>query len=306
MLLASAVPAGAAKLMFGTDEHIRAIQDVSITGQNGEPLYLAHKYSFHSFIAPYRLTDEGYVLGVKGNSKNYYRLDQPTIERLQARGLLPSPLPPYEISWMDYAFGHLAWLIGAGILATIPFSMRRKKRAKRVAEHFNRGFANEQQDNLDGAVADYTSAIALDPKCVPALVNRGLVHTRRGAYDLAIADFTRVTSLGTKDVKANAFSDRGFAHEGKGDFGRAIADHTRAIQISKKAIAYFRRGGALLRMGDLPGAVADYSKAIELEPGAAVAYQARGTAYEKQGDAEAASADFRIAAEIAGQQAQPA
>ena len=78
-----AAPAQAAKLHFGTQEYLRQIQDVEVKGPKGEALYLGHKYSFHSFILPYRMTDDGYVLGVRGE-QSYFRLNDANIKSMQA------------------------------------------------------------------------------------------------------------------------------------------------------------------------------------------------------------------------------
>ena len=109
-----APPAAAAKVMFGTKEHLHKIQDLDLKGPNGEALYLGYKYSHHAFIAPYRTTDDGYILGVVGEQR-YYPLNAALIERLQAQKRLPVPLPPYELSTLDYLFGYVLWIIVAGI-----------------------------------------------------------------------------------------------------------------------------------------------------------------------------------------------
>lgn len=101
-----------AKYMFGTSEHINFIQDVTATGANGEALYLAYKTSTFSIIAGVNVTDDGYVLGVKGDSKRYYHM--PTgaeLERLQRGGFLPNPLPPYKLGFFDYLMGYLLWIV---------------------------------------------------------------------------------------------------------------------------------------------------------------------------------------------------
>ena len=99
-------PAHAAKIYFGTQDYLRPIQDVAIKGPNGEELYLGNKYSFHSFVMPYSLSDDGYILGVKGRNA-IFLLDKTKIERFQASGPLPTPLPAYELSALDYVMGHL-------------------------------------------------------------------------------------------------------------------------------------------------------------------------------------------------------
>lgn len=40
-------------------------------------------------------------------------------------------------------------------------------------EYFNRGFARQANGDLEGAVADYTKAIEVDPSYLRAYLNRG-------------------------------------------------------------------------------------------------------------------------------------
>src|SRR5262245_53174338 len=89
VLVVGAAPAQAAKLHFGTQEYLRQIQDVEVKGPKGEALYLGYKYAFHSFILPYRMTDDGYILGIQGEQR-YYRLDDASIKAMQSRGQLPT------------------------------------------------------------------------------------------------------------------------------------------------------------------------------------------------------------------------
>jgi hypothetical protein len=106
----SASPANAYR--FGNSEDINFIQDVGVTGPKGEKLFLAYKTSTFNFVAGANITDDGYVLGVKGDSKRYFHM--PTgaeFDRLQASGLLPKPLPPYKLSFFDYLMGYLLWVI---------------------------------------------------------------------------------------------------------------------------------------------------------------------------------------------------
>jgi hypothetical protein len=121
----SASPAEA-KLMFGTKEYLKKIQDLTMTGPNGEALYLGHKFSQHAFFAPYRLTDDGYILGVKGQDR-YLPLDKAKIETLQAARVLPSPLPKYKIAAIDRIFGHLLWIALLVLAPFIVFSVRKQR-----------------------------------------------------------------------------------------------------------------------------------------------------------------------------------
>ena len=262
VLVLGAAPAQAAKVYFGTQEHLRQIQDVEVKGPKGEALYLGHKYSFHSFIAPYRITDDGYILGVRGEQR-YYRLDDATIKSMQARGQLPTPLPPYQLSLLDYAMGHLLWIVLAVIIGLIPLSMLSKRRRKRALPHFEDGITRHQTgdfrgaaesygraieidpkfaaafyfrgnayaavNDLKAAISEHTKAIRIEPKFADALTNRGILMRETGNFDGAVSDFSRVIKLNKKD--ANALYQRGLSYLGKGDFRRAIADFTKVIKI---------------------------------------------------------------------------
>jgi hypothetical protein len=83
-----------AKLMFGNDETIHFIQDVTATGAQGEKLYLVYKITKTFLFAGIWLQDDGYVLGVKGEGRRYYTMPKDDeLKRLQAGGFLPNPLP---------------------------------------------------------------------------------------------------------------------------------------------------------------------------------------------------------------------
>jgi len=111
----SAMPAHAAKLHFGADERIHFVQDVSLQGPQDEDLYLGRMVVTKSFLLPYVVKDEGFVLGVTGDSHRYFSLpEEATVQAMQSAGLLPNPLPPYELTTLDLVMGNLLWLFVAG------------------------------------------------------------------------------------------------------------------------------------------------------------------------------------------------
>lgn len=113
-VFAQAGPAHAARIVIGTEEELRHIQDVELKTRDGEALYLGFKLSFHWLGLPYAMTDDGYVLGVKGQNR-YYTLDQNLLKEWQSQGYLPAELPRYTIRTEDYVFAHAMW-IGLGLL----------------------------------------------------------------------------------------------------------------------------------------------------------------------------------------------
>ncbi|MDR0475675.1 MAG: tetratricopeptide repeat protein, partial [Treponema sp.] len=165
------------------------------------------------------------------------------------------------------------------------------------------------------AIADFDSAIRLNPDMVAAYYFRGsallasvsrvsnvkdnfdfsITQQRATAeqarvIDLAIADFSLAIRLDPND--ASAYNTRGIAYGVKGDFDRAVADFNEAIRLDPNyAAAYSNRGVAYGEKGDFDRAVADSSLAIRLDPNDAGAYNSRGVAYEAKGDFDRAVAD---------------
>jgi tetratricopeptide (TPR) repeat protein len=155
----------------------------------------------------------------------------------------------------------------------------------------NRGNARRHQGDLDGAIADYNQAIALQPDYAATYDNRGIARSGQGDLDGAIADFNQAIAL--QPDNAAAYNNRGIARSGQGDLDGAIADFNQAIILQPgNATGYYNRGIARSDRGDLDGAIADYDQAIILQPGNAAAYYNRGLTRSGQGDLDGAIADY--------------
>gem|GEM_PF-1024278 len=88
---------------------------------------------------------------------------------------------------------------------------------ERVLAALNRGYVYLRNGNYNRAIAEYTTALTLQPNSVNALINRGLAHIGIRDNDRAIADFT--TALRIEPNNAHA---RG---------GLTFAEHARARQL---------------------------------------------------------------------------
>jgi tetratricopeptide (TPR) repeat protein len=166
------------------------------------------------------------------------------------------------------------------------------------AEGFlNRAGARGFNGDMNGAIADLSRAIELDPKSEPAVYRRGTFKLQKGDYDGAIADLSRAIELSPNT--ADYYSDRGLAKLRKHDNDGAIADFTRTIELDpKNAIAYRNRALAKNIKGDADGALADYNHAIELDPKSAGAFNSRGMIQKSKGNLDGALADFTKAIEL--------
>lgn len=155
----------------------------------------------------------------------------------------------------------------------------------------NRGAARSDAGAGDLAIADFTEALAINPKDANALSSRGHARLTRGNEDGAIEDFSAAIALvpGSSSFLIN----RGYAYTVKGLPDLAIADFNAALVMKpESASAYNQRGLAWRKKGDIDQAIADYTTAIGINPVYALAYNNRGYAYEAKGDKKLASEDF--------------
>jgi hypothetical protein len=103
-------------MMFGTQDEIECITNQNFEGPHGDQLCLASKISMHFFVAGVGVSDDGYVLKIKG-ANSFYNTTPEMLKALQEEGTIPSPLPPYHISTFQYLFGYSLWLIFAIMVA---------------------------------------------------------------------------------------------------------------------------------------------------------------------------------------------
>jgi len=129
------------------------------------------------------------------------------------------------------------------------------------------------------------------------LINTGIAKAKTGDLDGALADFSRAIELNPKDDAP--YYNRAQARRLKKDPAGAIDDYTHAIELgSTNPAAYNNRGNARAENNDLDNAIADYTRAIEIKPDYARAYYNRAVARKENGDPNGASADFRAAEKI--------
>ena len=164
--------------------------------------------------------------------------------------------------------------------------------------YFLWGNSKYKLGDYEGAEADYTRAIRLEPDVASAYYNRGLVKGRLGQHFAAIVDFDIVIRL-NRDY-AGAYISRGIAKGRLEQYFAAIVDFDIAIRLEPDdAKAYYNRGVVKGRLEQYFAAIADYDAAIRLNPDYAEAYYSQGYAKYKLGRTWEAKHDFRTALRLA-------
>src|SRR6266446_6395984 len=95
-------------------------------------------------------------------------------------------------------------VVGILISSVIPIVAQKKQKA---SDYSNSALQKQENGDLDGALADYDRAIALDPRLDSAYNNRANINLQKGDYDAAISDFTSSLQLGPEF--AMAYNNRG-------------------------------------------------------------------------------------------------
>jgi hypothetical protein len=167
VLLAAGVltTAAEARGRFGNEERINKIQAIAERGPNGERLFLGYKTSTFSIVAPAYMSDDGYVIGVEGDSGRYFELDAQKITDMQKKRQLPTPLPTYHIDWVEWAAGFMLWALLPFIGLWAYISTKRGAKATAAARDFYKvgGLIKIGYSHFLGVVPRAGTAIELSP-----------------------------------------------------------------------------------------------------------------------------------------------
>ena len=195
-------------------------------------------------------------------------------------------------------------LIGMGaafISSAAIHSLSAKAETNNANSFYKKGLKKYDQNDLKGALAEFTKAIKINPEYGDAYYNRGLVKKELLDIQGAIEDYTKAIKINPNDGRA--YHDRAILKEGRRDFQGAIEDYKKAINIDpndgrayyNRAILYSSYNKAILKKGqkrDIKGAIKDYMKLIKINPNDVLAYYYRAILKEGQTDIKGAIGDY--------------
>ena len=132
---------------------------------------------------------------------------------------------------------------------------------------------------------------------VTEYVNKGLTFVRRGKYDKAIAEFSSAIQL--NPMQAVAYNNRGLAFSEKKDYDSALKDFNKAIEINPSYVtAYYNRGNLFFTKEEYDQAVVNYTKVITLKPSFARAYNNRALTFYEKSEFSKALDDVQMAKKL--------
>jgi len=159
---------------------------------------------------------------------------------------------------------------------------------------FRRGFTRLQQQDISGAMTDFSKITDLSPQHPLGHFALGMAYNAEADpdYNLVLHHLSQAINLGLDSV--TAFQTRGLAYAATGQFDQAIVDFSQAIRRDPDALeAYVARAKAYHANRDARRAIEDYNRAIDLAPEFAPAYRDRGQSYAALGQEDRAIQDWQ-------------
>ncbi|MBA3480730.1 MAG: tetratricopeptide repeat protein [Pirellulales bacterium] len=162
------------------------------------------------------------------------------------------------------------------------------------------GFLNSLREggDLDGALAQFSKVIAVNPNMADAWGGRGQCYLTKGEFASAAEDFSQAITLNPQN--SWYWHERAYCYLMLGQHEKSISDHSKSIELSDQdAGQRLRRGHSYRALGQLQKAEEDYSRAIELNPRHWESWYGRAQLYHQQHESEKAQHDLANAAKLA-------
>lgn len=129
--------------------------------------------------------------------------------------------------------------------------------------YLERGSARWKRHDQEGALADDTQAIRLNPYLGDAYGRRGKTLLALGRLDEAAADFTKQIEL--REGFAEAQLGLGQVRQRQGRLTEAAEHYTVALVLEPRTQTHMLRAGVFEQVEDATRAIADYTEVIALE-----------------------------------------
>jgi tetratricopeptide (TPR) repeat protein len=157
-----------------------------------------------------------------------------------------------------------------------------KKSPNKARPHNNLGFAYASKGLIDMAIAEFQTALRLEPHYTVAHYNLGVIYYSKGLIDMAIEQYQ--TALRLKPDYTKAHNNLGNAYQSKGLIDMAIAEFQTALRLEPHyAVVHYNLGNAYQSKGLIDMAIEQYQTALRLKPDYTKAHYNLGVIYYSKG-----------------------
>jgi len=163
---------------------------------------------------------------------------------------------------------------------------------------YQRGLAKLQSDDtIDGGVADFKAAVALQPKHMASLTALADAYAMTEQNDEALEAFNQF--IAAYPEHPIGYNNRGMFHKQIDNADAALADFRKAVELQPKFfVAQINLGYMLMESGQSAEAEKVFTNAIALQPENPSVYGLRANVRMRQGNSEGALADYQKAIEL--------
>lgn len=156
------------------------------------------------------------------------------------------------------------------------------------------GISKFKQNDLNGAIAEFTKCITKNEIFYDAYISRGDCYIAQKKINEALKDFSKALEIYPNFYPA--YIKRAEAYSLSGDDKKAFADYAKAIEINKDNVeAYLCRSKLYQKNNELKQALNDLNIATKLSSQSAEVFFQRAQVYEKQKKDKEAITDFSTA-----------
>jgi tetratricopeptide (TPR) repeat protein len=169
---------------------------------------------------------------------------------------------------------------------------------------YYRALSYEKKDELDNAIADFSTALSLEPDSTTCLRDRGFAYYQKSAYVPALEDFADVIRRNPDDALAYCYRAETLNAEHQRD--AALEAVNTALRLdSKLGEGYFTRGWIYYARKEYDLALADFEKANWIEPNHWSTLEAKARTLAAKGNYQTAAHEFRAVAQRFRKSAEP-
>lgn len=162
------------------------------------------------------------------------------------------------------------------------------------------GLAYFRKNRFDLAEQKFLRAVALKPEFSEARMNLGLTYLQMKRWDEAVREFKQVTEDIFYQNQESASINLGIAYLNKGEYPKALTTLRSVVDsYPRNPIARVYLGKVYFTVDKVGQAIDEYQKALELNKDYANAHYQLGLAYLKIKDNKAALASFKEVLRIA-------